>query len=175
MLSPAIDWSLLIANHAMKSYEEEESTASRGGAGQAEKGQFVLFFRYLRLLLVGFSPIFPQHGLTEENEIDKGNMEDFLRNNFIHSKPAGASQFLASICSGRNFVSPRLAPAGRGEFLLSPALSSTSLWRRGRNPSCSKTGMRLRPVQRADFSGKERIFLLCFRRSSAIFGGHYAL
>jgi len=26
--------------------------------------------------------------------------------------------------------------------LLSPALSSTSLWRRGRYPSCIKTGMR---------------------------------
>jgi len=43
--------------------------------------------------------------------------------------------------------SPRAAGTGTGrgvpeEGLLSPALSSTSLWRRGRNPVCAKTGMR---------------------------------
>ncbi len=47
------------------------------------------------------------------------------------------------------FESPRPAPAGRGtgrgvpkKCLLSPTLSSTSLWRRGRNTSCTKSEMR---------------------------------
>jgi DNA-directed DNA polymerase III PolC len=89
-----------------------------------------------------------RHGLPAVALTDTGNLHGAVEF-ALAAKEAGVKAILGvelRVAEGSSrSASPRPAPARRGqraESLLSPALSSTSLWRRGGNPGCAENGTR---------------------------------
>jgi len=98
-------------------------------------------------------------GLKSANNSGLGEHPIFLvetgRNGSKQAEKTSAKVFGRVLAKRCRFESPRPAQAGRGtgrgvpkKCLLSPSLSSTSLWKRGRNASCTKTDLRPRNDER---------------------------